>query len=189
MMPPPPHLDQLEQLAELNRTFLAFVQHRLRADLDPLGLPKEARATVRTAPPELLDGVAAFPNALFRLELHAHHPGLHLVSQAEAGLHDLCSAILWSARYTSRQSPYQARLLFGLHTGQIQRLRALSVTDLQRLAWVPGVLRCAFVDRPWLWQWLLSATQPESRSQLTLVALQPGVERDWPQRRAPHPAA
>jgi hypothetical protein len=51
------------------------------------------------------------------------------------------------------------------------------------------VLRCAFTDRPWLWQWLLSATQPESRSQLTLVALQPGVDRDWPQRRAPHPVA
>lgn len=187
-MPAPPHLDQLEQLSELNRSFLAFVQNRLRADLDCLGLPKQVRIALRAATPEALDGAAAFPNALFRLEIQAPSPSLHVVSPADAGLHDICSAILWSARYTSRQSPYQARLLFGLDTTQIQRLRALSVTELQRLAWVPGVLRCAFIERPWLWQWLLSATQPESRSQLTLVALQPGVERDWPQRRAPHPA-
>jgi hypothetical protein len=185
----PPHLDQLEQLFELNRTFLGFVQIRARADLDCLGLHKQVRAALRMADAELLDAAAAFPNALFRLELDAPPHGMHAVTQADGALHDVCSAILWSARYTSRQSPYQARLLFGLDTAEIHCLRALSVTEVQRLAWVPGVLRCAFFDRPWLWQWLLTAAQSESRSQLTLMALQPGIERDWPERRAPHPVA
>jgi hypothetical protein len=184
----PPHLDQLESLSELNLAFLAFVQHRLRADLDCLGLHREARAPLRAASAELLGAAAAFPNALFRLVLPAPQPALH-ATPADMALHDVCSAILWSARYASRQSPYQARLLFGLQTAEIQRLRALSVTDLQRLAWLPGVLRCAFADRPWLWQWLLTAARPESRRQLALIALQPGVDRDWPPRRPPHPAA
>jgi hypothetical protein len=190
-MPTPAHLDHLEQLEEVNRTFLGFLQNRLRAELDCLGLPVGARATVRAAGSAQLDAVAAFPQALFRLELAAQNAGSQAPAAAAADgeLHEVCSAILWSARYTSRQSPYQARLLFGFQPQQIQRLRALSVAELQRLAWAPGLLRCAFTDKEWLWHWLLSATQPEARAQLTLVALQPGIERDWPQRRPAHPVA
>ncbi|HZL93711.1 MAG TPA: hypothetical protein VFB99_08705, partial [Vicinamibacterales bacterium] len=86
-------------------------------------------------------------------------------------------------------STYQARLLFGLEAAEIQRLRALPLAELQRLAWTPGILQCAFTDKTWLWQSLLRATQPEARQQLTLLALQPGIERDWPQRRPPQPVA
>jgi hypothetical protein len=190
-MPTLTHLDHLEQLQEVNRTFLGFLQTRLRAELDCLGLPLGARATVRGADSAQLDAIAAFPQALFRLELGAQNAGPQAVAAAAADgeLHEVCSAILWSARYTSRQSPYQARLLFGFQPQQIQRLRALSVTELQRLAWAAGLLRCAFTDKDWLWHWLLSATQPEARAQLTLVALQPGIERDWPQRRSARPVA
>lgn len=188
-MATPTHLDHLEQLQEVNRTFLGFLQNRLRAELDCLGLPSAARATVRSAGSAQLDAVAAFPQALFRLELGAQSAGLHgpTAAAADGELHEVCSAILWSARYTSRQSPYQARLLFRFQPQQIQRLRALAVTELQQLAWAPGLLRCAFTDKEWLWQWLLSATQPEARAQLTLLALQPGIERDWPHRRPAHP--
>jgi hypothetical protein len=187
-MPTPTHLDHLQQLQEVNRTFLGFLQNRLRAERDCLGLPGAARATVRTASAGQLDAVAAFPQALFRLELGAPAQP-HPAAAPDPELHEVCSAILWSSRYTSRQSPYQARLLFGFQPQQIQRLRALSVTELQQLAWAPSLLRCAFTDKDWLWPWLLCATQPEARAQLTLVALQPGIERDWPQRRPAHPVA
>ena len=184
-------LDHLQQVQELNRAFLAFIQTRLRDQVDCLGLPVGARTSVRHASPELLDAVAAFPQALFRLNLvPGASPALRDASLApDASLHDMISAILWSARYASRHSAYQACLLFGLTAADIQRLRALPVADLQGLAWTPGVLQCAFTDKEWLWQWLLRATQPESRQQLTLLALQPGLERDWPQRRPAQPTA
>jgi hypothetical protein len=185
-----PNLDHLQQVQELNRAFLAFIQTRLREQLDCLSLPAVARAPLRQASVELLDAAAAFPQALFRLQLApSASPVLRDASRfaPDASLHDMCSAILWSTRYASRHSAYQARLLFGLPAADIQRLRALSVADLPRLAWTPGILRCAFTDKEWLWQWLLRATQPESRQQLTLLALQPGIERDWPQRRPAQP--
>jgi hypothetical protein len=181
-----PNLDHLQQVQELNRAFLAFLQTRLREQQDCLGLPAIARTALRLADPKLLDAVAAFPQALFRLQL-VPSAGSVLRDAArfasDTALHDMCSAILWSARYASRHSVYQARLLFGLSAADIQRLRALPVADLQRFAWAPGILQCAFGDKEWLWQWLLRATQPESRQQLTLLALQPGIERDWPLRR------
>ena len=191
-MPMSPNLDHLQQLQELNRAFLAFIQSRLREQLDCLGLPAAARSALRLASPALLDAVAAFPQALFRLRLGPSvSPVLHDAAcfAGDAALHDMCSAILWSARYTSWHSAYQARLLFGLEAAEIQRLRALPLAELQRLAWTPGILQCAFIDKHWLWQWLLRATQPEARQQLTLLALQPGIERDWPQRRPPQPVA
>jgi hypothetical protein len=187
-----PNLDHLQQVQELNRAFLAFIQARLLEQLDCLGLPTAARAALRLASPELLDAVAAFPQALFRLHLvPSSSPVLRDAVRfaADASLHDMCSAILWSARYASWHSVYQARLLFGLQVAEIQRLRALPLAELQRLAWTPGILQCAFADKDWLWQWLLRATQPESRRQLTLLALQPGIERDWPQRRPAQPVA
>ena len=50
----------------------------------------------------------------------------------------------------------------------------------------PASVQCAFGERHWFWQRLFTATRPELRRQLTLMALQPGVAR-WPQRRPPHP--
>ena len=190
-MPVSPNLDHLQQVQELNRAFLAFIQTRLREQLDCLGLPTAARSALRAASPGLLDAVAAFPQALFRLRLGPSVSPLHDAAcfAGDASLHEMVSAILWSARYASWHSTYQARLLFGLEAAEIQRLRALPLAELQRLAWTPGILQCAFTDKTWLWQSLLRATQPEARQQLTLLALQPGIERDWPQRRPPQPVA
>jgi hypothetical protein len=191
-MPVSPNLDHLQQVQELNRAFLAFIQARLREQLDCLGLPTAARSALRVASPALLDAVAAFPQALFRLRLGPSvSPAPHDTAYfaGDASLHDMVSAILWSARHASWYSAYQARLLFGLEAAEIQRLRALPLADLQRLAWTPGILQCAFTDKNWLWLWLFRATQPEARQQLTLLALQPGIERDWPQRRPPQPVA
>lgn len=181
------HLDQLDQVQELNRTFVGFLQTRARAGRDCLGLPGTLHATLRAANAPLLDVAAAVPQALFRLDLAPQHWSSGAAPDAD--LHEVCSAILWGARYASRQSPYQASLLFRLSPQQIQHLRTLPVAELQRLAWSPHLLHCAFCEREWIWQWLFNATQPEALAQLTLVALQPGVDRDWPHRRAPHPVA
>ena len=87
--------------------------------------------------------------------------------------HDLCFSILFAARQTSRQSVYHARLLFGLEGADIERFRASPFAELQQLACVPGVVQCAFRERRWFWQRLFTATRPELRRQLTLMALQP----------------
>jgi hypothetical protein len=147
---------------------------------------------VSTAAASLLDGVAAFPRALFHLELNPGtssaraQPPEPAVDEAE---HDLCLSILLAARHTSRHSPYQARLLFGLTVGDLERLCAAPLADLQRLACKPGVLECAFRDRHWFWHGIFTTTRPELRRQLTLMALQPGIALGWPQRRPPQPSA
>jgi hypothetical protein len=181
------HLEHLGQLSELNRAFLGFVQLRARDERDCLGLPTSALPALRDAADPLLDSVAQFPRALFRIGRD------HLVDGgAEAGPigqrhRDLTLSILLPVRQVCRQSPYQARLLFGLDGLQVQRLRALPLPQVQRLACAADVLQCAFSGKPWLWHTLLTDTRPESWRHLVLVALQPRLERDWPQRRPARP--
>ena len=103
--------------------------------------------------------------------------------------HELALSILWAARQTSRQSPYQAQFLLGLGVAQIELLRSLALPDLGQAGRARrDVVHCAFTDQDWLWHGILTDTRPESRRQLALVALQPGLARDWPQRRPAHPA-
>jgi hypothetical protein len=75
-----------------------------------------------------------------------------------------------------------------LGLAQIALLRSLALPDLGRLAAAADVVHCAFTDQDWLWHGILTDTRPESRRQLALVALQPGLPRDWPQRRPAHSA-
>ncbi|HUL83788.1 MAG TPA: hypothetical protein VL131_16690, partial [Gammaproteobacteria bacterium] len=77
-------------------------------------------------------------------------------------------------------------LLLGLEPRAIQRLRAMRLSDLQQLAHVRQLVLCAFAGRDWIWTELLTDTRPEARQQLALVALQPGLAHDWPERRATH---
>jgi hypothetical protein len=183
-----PNLDQLNQVQELNRAFLGYLHTASNDDLRRLGFPERACAALRAARTPELDTHADFPRALFRLALEADPLAAvrdPLRSVRDTEYHDMCFSILWAARSTSRQSAYQARLLFGLEPRNIQRLRALPLTELQALARVPDIVECAFADRAWLWIKLLSETRPEERRHLALVALQPGLELEWPQRRAP----
>ena len=179
-------LDQLHQVHELNRAFLGLLQSRLLGRRSCLGLPKPAHAAVAAAPGPLLDGVAAFPRALFRVELstRAWHARGEDAANFDEAEHHLCLSILFAARHTSRHSGYQARLLFGLGAADVERLRASPLAELQQHACAPGVLQCAFADHRWFWQQLFT-TRPELRRQLTLMALQPsGIA--WPERRPPH---
>jgi hypothetical protein len=191
-MPATARLEHLEPVHELNRSFLGFLQTRARVERDCLGLPAAARAALRAADGLLLDNVAQFPRALFQVRCDGvvgSEQELAAVGERDARYHDLALSILWAARQTSRQSPYQARFLLGLGVAQIEFLRSLALPDLARLAATSDVVRCAFTDQDWLWHGLLTDTRPESRRQLALIALQPGLVRDWPQRRPAHPVS
>ncbi len=181
-------LDQLQQVHELNRAFLGLLQSRAVEQRACLELPLTTRAAVATAVAGLLDSVACFPRALFELQLGLRAQLQKVVDFDEAE-RELCLSILLAARSTSRYSAYQARLLFGLDARGLARLSAAPLADLQRVACVPGTLQCAFRDCAWFWHGLLTATRPELRRQLTLMALQPAIVPGWPQRRAPHPSA
>ena len=189
-MPATARLEHLEPVHELNRLFLGFLQSRARVERDCLGLPATARPPLRAADGVLLDNIAQFPRALFQVRCDGvvgSGQELVAVGERDARYHDLALTILWAARQTSRQSPYQAQFLLGLGVAQIELLRSLALPDLARLAAASEVVHCAFTDQEWLWHGLLTDTRPESRRQLALVALQPGLVRDWPQRRSAHP--
>jgi hypothetical protein len=189
-MPATVRLEHLEPVHELNRSFLGFLQSRARVERDCLGLPATARPPLRAADGMLLDNVAQLPRALFQVRCDGvvgAAQELPAVGERDAGYHELALSILLAARHTSRQSPYQAQFLLGLGVAQIELLRSLALPDLGRLAAASDIVHCAFTDQDWLWHGILTDMRPESRRQFALVALQPGVVRDWPQRRSAHP--
>ena len=184
-------LEHLQQVQELNRAFLGLLQGRLREPWPCFGLPVAARPALKQAQPEMLEIAACFPRALFYLSVSSTTARARpdAATHPDDAEHDLVLSMLFTVRHASRQSPYQARLLFGLVEPDLDVFRRLPLADLQRLAAMPGVLQCACRDRHWLWQGLFTATRPELRRQLTLMALQPAVDADWPRRRPPHASA
>ena len=181
-------LDQLQQVHELNRAFLGLLQSRVRQQRACLDLPPGVRAEIAGASGGLLDNLACFPRTLFDLKFgtRAQPPCGMDFDEAER---ELCLSILLAARSTCRASASQARLLFGLDAAGTQRFAAAALSDLQQVACVPGTLQCAFRERTWFWHGLLTATRPELRRQLTLMALQPAIVLGWPQRRPPQASA
>lgn len=185
------HLDQLQQVQELNRAFLGLLQSRAQERRNCLGLPPGLEPVLASAHSSWLEAVASLPRSLFSLQLGASSwPSCaRSAEDFDEDEYALCLSILIGARQASRQSPYEARLLFGLEPAEIGRLAAAPLIELQRLGAEPGVLACAFTERPWLWRSLLTATRPEQRHQLTLMALQPRVALGWPRRRPPQATA
>ena len=166
--------------------FLTHLQTRVRGNLDCCGLPDAARLPLRRASAESIAVIAEFPRALFDLKLDERASSTvrdPLRSRDDGAHHALGLTILLCAWTLSRQSIYQARLLLGLETRTIQRLRAMQLSDLQPLANSPQLVLCAFIGRDWIWSELISETRPEVRQHLALIALQPGLGRDWPARR------
>jgi hypothetical protein len=181
-----PTAEQIEQVHALNRVFLSYLQSSVRDGLDTLDLPNGAGVALRRASKPLLDAVAEFPRALFRLSFDERSASGHkerLRSRAESMRHSVSLTILLCAWTFSRQSAYQARLLLGLETRVIAHLRSLQLGELQQLAFSPRVVLCAFPAREWLWIELLTETRPESRRYLALIAMQPGLEHEWPAKR------
>jgi len=126
---------------------------------------------------------------LLQSRVRQRRPSRLEVGEFDEQEHDLCFSILFAARQTSRESAYQARLLFGLEPGDVEQLRGAALAGLQRLACAPGILECAYRGQDWFWYGLITATRPELRRQLTLMALQPRLAVAWPQRRPPQPTA
>jgi hypothetical protein len=190
-MPTTVTLDQFQQVHELNRAFLGLLQSRVRQGRSCLGLPTAAYASLAGAGAPLLEAAAAFPRALFQVKVAAcARPEIDAADgEPDEAEHDLCFSILFAARQASRQSVYHARLLFGLEAADIEQFRSSRFAQLQELAYVPGIVQCAFRERRWFWERLLTTTRPELRRQLTLMALQPCIELRWPQRRPPQPTA
>jgi hypothetical protein len=185
-MPPRPSLDLLDHVHELNRLFLAFLRSAARERRDCLGLPPRAERALLQASPEQLEMLAQFPHALFRLSLDGQPAGRTidpLRSGTDGAHYSLSLMILQSARALSRQSTYQARLLMGLSSRAMQRLRGMPLDHLPALARTADLVLCAFPERDWLWTELLRETRPEARQQLALIALQPWLEQEWPRRR------
>jgi hypothetical protein len=182
-------LDQLHQVHELNRAFLGLLQSRVRDRRSCLGLPTAAQAALSAAGAQLIEGVASFPRALFRVAFGARPWPACADDAADFDEHEhhLSLSVLFAVRHTSRHSAYQARLLFGLEPAHVEQLRASSLSDMQQHACAPGVLKCAFGEREWFWQLLFTTTRPELKRQLTLMALQPSLASGWPPRRPPQP--
>jgi hypothetical protein len=181
-------LDQLQEVHELNRAFLGLLQARVRQQRACLELPPGVQVEMAAAAGGLLDNLACFPRALFDLKL-AMRVQPPLRPDFDEAERELCLSTLLAARSTCRYSASQARLLFGLDAAGIERLAAAPLADLQRVACVPGTLQCAFRERTWFWHALLTATRPELRRLLTLMALQPAIVLGWPQRRPPQATA
>jgi hypothetical protein len=181
-----PNHESLQQVHELNRLFLTHLHLRLRTDHDCCGLPDVARGPLRRATAESIAAIAVFPRALFDLRLEERPSPVRdpLRSRDDGAEHALGLTILLCAWTLSRQSTYQARLLLGLDARSIQRLRALQLGDLPVLAHSRELVLCAFAGRDWIWSELVKDTRPEARQHLALIALQPGLGRDWPARRA-----
>jgi hypothetical protein len=179
-------LDQLPQVHELNRAFLGLLQSRARQHGPCLGLPASAEGVLAAAGAPLVETMASFPHVLFRIRLGWRPSGAEAATHLDEAEHELCLLALHAARLASRQSAYQARLLYGLEAADVQQLGTATLAALQQLAAVPGVLQCAFSERRWFWEGLFTATRPELRRQLTLMALQPAVALGWPPRRPPH---
>ncbi len=183
-----PESNPLEHVQELNHAFLSYLRMcTAEKGTDCLGLPQAARRALRKADDALLDAVAEFPRALFKVSIDALSPRPQVRDPVPAALDSAQRAIqitiAFGAWTLSRQSVYQSRLLLALDSRSIQRLRALPIGEVHELAEIPRLVSCAFPAREWLWTELLTETRPEARRQLLLVALQPRLESDWPNRQ------
>lgn len=169
-----PSTEELDQIRSVNRLFLGFLQDRVRAGQDALGLPAAARKPLLAATGMQLDSIAQFPRALFTLALDGEPAGGVMDLTAAGGTrYAVDLTILLCAWTFSRHHLCQARFLLGLDSRTIQRLRMLQFADLAVHARLPDLLRCAFAADAWFWTELLTLRRAEDRRRLALIALQP----------------
>src|SRR5688572_9466506 len=120
-MVPSGNFDHLQQVQELNRAFLGLLQARIHDVRPCFGLPSPVRPHLRRATDELFDAVALLPRALFRLAIgpSERRERCDLTAYHDEREHELVLSMLFAARLASRQSTFEARLLFGLETHDI----------------------------------------------------------------------
>ena len=175
-MPKPKQaIDGLEEVQQLNRLFLNFLQDRPAAGQRFFGLPADAARAVGRASRERLDQLAQFPRALFTIDLRVDGQAGH--EALDTAQRVLQLTLLLSAWNLSRRSGYSSRLLLRLEDAEIRRLRTMSLADLTERSQTPGLIRCTFGRAAWLWRDLLAETRPEWRRRLLLIGLQPETPR------------
>ena len=187
MPPSQPNHDPLQQVHELNLLFLTHLQVRVRGEPRLLRLAGRRATAAAPREPGIDRGDRRISARVVRSQARRTYAAIGRSIRCAAATtvrtHALGLTILLCAWTLSRQSVYQARLLLGLEARAIQRLRAMQLSDLQPLAYSRRLLLCAFAGRDWIWSELMSETRPEARQHLALIALQPGLRREWPARR------
>jgi len=170
--------DRLEEIRELNRLFLTYVQVCARQGRPCMGLPARVARRLVEAQPETLERVAELPAALFRLDLECLHrtrdraaPERHVDRMRLS----LALTILNSAWHMARERGFEARMFLRLSTTSLRRLRVTPLSSIPELAFAPDLLRCAFADCRLTWLALFDGDAPEATRMLTLIALQPKI--------------
>ena len=170
--------DRLEEIRELNRLFLAYVQVCARHGRPCMGLPRRAARRLVEAQPETLERLAQLPAALFRLDLE-RAPGTRDRAAPEQHMDrmrlSLALTILNSAWHMARERGFEARMFLHLSKTSVRRLRVTPLSGIPELAYTPNLLRCAFVESRLTWPALFQREEPEAMRMLTLIALQPKV--------------
>ncbi len=193
--------DALPELRELNRLFLSMLRARLVRGESCEELPSPATAVLAGATDEVVDRLAAYPQALFQIVLDREPAADRSAANprgtppgrvedgrpvdADATLTVPMLMLLVSARHLSRQHPYAARLYLRLSPGQQHALGALAIADLPALARRDGIVRCAYGETTWMWQRLVAARQPHRTRSLVLLGLQPRIELNAPLSMTP----
>ncbi len=177
MSPTTAHDGDLDQVIELNRLFLRLLKTRAENRRACFGLDGAVVRRLREVPAAHVDSLAELPRALFSLDLGTSaSPGAAAgrgETEPDGSTQSLQLTALLTAWNFSRRNAYAARLFLGLTARQVGALKRLPLSDLPPLAASAGLIGCAFAQTTWLWRELLSATGPEQRRQLLLVALQP----------------
>src|SRR5689334_22804087 len=96
-------LDQLHQVHELNRAFLGVRRSRAEERRSCLGLPTPAQAASAAGGAQLIDAVASFPRALFRVAFGARPWPACADDAADFDEHEhhLSLSVLFAVRHTS----------------------------------------------------------------------------------------
>jgi hypothetical protein len=171
-------LPALEEVRQANRLFLDFLRQRPRDATEYFGLSPAVNAALAAATPEQIERAAAFPRALFRLDLPLDVPGAVLDAQELAAAPDrrvLQISILQGAWTLCRTSGYSARLLLRLDDEAVDSLRHAELREVVLLALGNDILHAAFDEFDWIWKELLTETRPEQRRRLLLLGLQPDL--------------
>ena len=186
-------LDQLQQVHELNRVFLEFLQARVRGQ----------RGSLRAAAPASGSAIAdclgsasrwsrRLPAGAVSMSMSASQSRPCTTADADFDEAEHHALPVGPVRRAAHEPPKHVSGAVAVRSRSAPKWSGCarrSYADLQQLACTPGVLKCAFRERHWFWHELFTATRPELRRQLTLMALQPGLALGWPPRRPPQPTA
>ncbi len=186
MLHPVPHPEELKEIRELNRLFLVLLQGRARHGAECLGLATSVARQIRDASPAIIEGMSAFPRALFVLNLGRAEEARGGAESSDDELgrsrHALTLTVLLTAWNMSRQRSFQARMFLGLSVREAGFLSTLPLSELHRVAPAPGLLACAFPQAKQLWATLLRHAERGLPPALRLVGLQPRLVGNLPPR-------